>query len=289
MSYPLILHVNYVEQGQSIDDMCRLAVRWGYDGIEFRRKRTGVPESVDGYLDAIAASRDKHGLRQVMFGGPGPDLMQADAVQRERVLDECAAFYRAAASRFELSVCNILTGEVQNPACPRHVFERHGSQASTPDQQQAVVQGLRMLGGVAAGLGFRLAFETHMVYLHDLPEPTRKLVDEIESPAVGINFDYGNIGAMNGAPSLQDAMAICGDRIYMVHLKNFFRVPGTTHQNTIRCGLADGEINHREYLRRLRAMGFAGPLVIEAPRPGDREWFAMEDLRYIRALLDEID
>lgn len=288
MNHPLILHVNYVEQGQSIDDMCRLAVKWGYDGIEFRRKRSGMNESIDGYLDAIETSQKKHGLRRVLFGGPGPDLMQADAAERERALDECASFYRSAAARFELSVCNILTGELQDPAYPRHVFERHGSQAATQEQRQAVVEGLRMLGGVAAELGFRLAFETHMVYLHDLPEPTRKLVDEIDSPAVGINFDYGNIAAMDGAPSLQDALATCGDRIYMVHLKNFFRVPGLTHQNTIRCGLGDGEINHREYLRHLGSMSFTGPLVIEAPRPGDREWFAREDLRYVRALLEEI-
>ena len=54
-------------------------------------------------------------------------------------------------------------------------------------------------------------------------------------------------------------------------------------------GLADGAINHREYLRLLRQHGFSGPICIEAPRAGDREWFAQQDIAYLKALLGDLD
>jgi len=53
MKNPVILHCNYVEQGQSIRRMCELAVHWGFDGIEFRQKRSGVEEKSGDYLDAV--------------------------------------------------------------------------------------------------------------------------------------------------------------------------------------------------------------------------------------------
>jgi hypothetical protein len=35
-------------------------------------------------------------------------------------------------------------------------------------------------------------------------------------------------------------------------------------------------------------IGYQGPICIEAPRGGDREWFARQDLIYLRSLLDEL-
>ena len=46
MRPPIIMHVNYVEQGQTVDEMCRKAVDWGFDGVEFRSARRGADESV---------------------------------------------------------------------------------------------------------------------------------------------------------------------------------------------------------------------------------------------------
>jgi sugar phosphate isomerase/epimerase len=53
-------------------------------------------------------------------------------------------------------------------------------------------------------------------------------------------------------------------------------------------GLGDGEINTRHLLRLLSAMGYTGPLCLEGPRAGDREWFAQQDIAYLRRLLAEL-
>lgn len=288
MNNPIILHVNCVEQGQTIDEMCRLAAQWGYEGIEFRRKRGGAVETPEEYLDAIARAIDRAGLKHVLFGGPGPDLMKADADARRRETDECVAFYRAAARRFKLTVCNTMTGTLVAPNTHYFEFDRNGSALATEEQWAWAVEGFRELGDLAAELGFRFAFETHNCFIHDLAEPSRKLVDRIGRKSVGINFDFGNMVLNPKGGTLADAFRILGDTIYEVHLKNCYLLPVTKYYNFIPCPLADGVINHREFLRRLKAMNYAGPIAVETPREGDREWFAREDLKYLRTLMEEI-
>jgi sugar phosphate isomerase/epimerase len=288
MQNPVILHVNAVEQGQTIQEMCRLAKSWGYDGIEFRRRRGGVDETPEQYLDAIASAADRAGLAYVLFGAPGPDLMSADADKRRRDVDDYIAFLRLAARRFRLTVCNTMTGTLVSPNVHYFEFDRNGSNIATEDQWRWAVEGFQAIGDVAAELGVRLAFETHNCYLHDLPAPSRRLVDRIARDSVGINLDFGNIVLHPQGVSLAEAVRVCGDKTYEVHLKNLYLLPVHRYYHFIACPLADGVINHREFLRLLKAQRFQGPITIETPREGDREWFARQDLRYFRALVEEL-
>jgi sugar phosphate isomerase/epimerase len=38
----------------------------------------------------------------------------------------------------------------------------------------------------------------------------------------------------------------------------------------------------------LKEAGYDGPICIEAPRSGDREWFAQADIAYLKALLKDL-
>ncbi len=287
MAPSIIMHVNYCEQGQTIDEMCAKAVGWGYDGIEFRRTRPAVGEAPESYLDSIAVSAQRHGLKYVLFGSPGPNLNDPDPARRATEVAAAEHFYRMAAARFPLTVCNTFTGSLTNPdkSIPGHAYDQHGSAAATAATWEWAVEGFRHLGAVAAELGFRLAFETHMNYLHDLPAACDKLVQMIGSPAVGINLDYGNTVYFRNPPSVTKVIAEMGERIFYVHLKNSLPLPDGRRFPT---GLGEGAINHREYLKALQAAGYNGPLGVEAPRPGDREWYARQDLAYIRSVLAEI-
>ena len=88
---------------------------------------------------------------------------------------------------------------------------------------------------MAEEFGFKMACETHMGYLTDLPEPTAKLQKMIGLPAVGANLDYGNMVYSPNAPALSE-----------------------------------------------------GPLCIEPPRQVDREWFAQQDLQFLKSVLKEL-
>ena len=284
---PIIMHINYCEQGQTLDEICLKAVAWGFDGVEFRQKRGGVKETAEEYLDALARAQKRSGLKMVIFGSPGPDLMTPDAAKRAREVEEVSNFYRMAARRFKLTVCNTFTGPLKNPdaAVPYYIYEKQGSAVATPDQWKWAVEGYKVLGALAAELGFRFAFETHMTYLHDLPAVAKKLVDRIGCPSVGVNLDYGNTVYFPKPPSLKEVIGQVGPSLYYVHLKNCQISDG--HERA-RVGLADGDINHREYLRLLAEAGYRGPLCIEAPRPGDREWFAKQDIAYLKSLIADL-
>lgn len=285
---PVILHCNYVEQGQSINRMCKLAARWGADGIEFRHRRGGVEETEDGYLDALKRAVDKHGLGNVLFGAPGPNLALADAGEREREVEGYIAFLRRVVDRFGVRYCNTFTGNVLDPEYPYMEFDRHGSKRATDEQWEAAVSGFQAIGDVADELGLELGFETHNVYIHDLPGPAAELVNRIGRKRVGINLDYQNILIHPDAPGLEETLSLLHGKVRILHLKNCHLVADRRYRHWIPARLGEGCINTRQILQWAFEWGFEGPVVIEAPWEGDREWFAREDLRYVRSVLEDI-
>jgi sugar phosphate isomerase/epimerase len=288
VSFPVIMHINYCEQGQEIDEVCRKAARWGFDGVEFRRKRTGVEESQEKYLGAIEAGVKASKLRHVLFGYPGPILANPDASERRREVDEAIAFYRDVAERFGVRTVNLLTGNLRNPdtSIAYDEYTRHGSFIATPEQWSWQVQGVRAMADGLRGVDIRFGFETHMVYAHDTVEAAKRLVKEIDRPSIGVNLDYGNIIFYKEHPSLEQAVQSLRDRLHYVHLKNSASIHGCTGR--VGTALAEGDINNRQFLRLLMGIGYQGPVCVEAPRGGDREWYAQQDLAYIKSVLEDL-
>ena len=93
-------------------------------------------------------------------------------------------------------------------------------------------------------------------------------------------MDYGNTVYFPNRPSVEETIDIYGDKLFYTHLKNSSPIPGTKARMGV--NLADGEINHRAYITKLREVGFTGPIGIEAPRTGDRIWFAQKDYAYYK-------
>ena len=282
MNNPIIMHINYCEQGQSFDEACRKAVNWGFDGVEFRSAVKGM--ETDAYLDTLAKAVEAAGLKIVIFGSPGPNLMTEDAAVRKKETAASVKFFRMAAKRFDLSVCNTFTGVLTDPDTPYSEYDKQGSALATEEHWAWATDGFQVLGNLAEELGFQLAFETHMCYLHDLPAPAKALVDRINKPSVGVNLDYGNAVYMAKNLPLDETIAAMKGRIYYTHLKNSIALPSGGRLATAR---GDGEINHRDYIKLLLAAGYEGPIGIEAPRSGDREWYAQQDLTYIKSVMRE--
>ncbi len=289
MKNKVIMHINYCEQGQTIPELCRKARAWGFDGIEFRGKRQGVQETTEEYLDLVTKSAKDAGLTDILFGYPTPNMMLPDAAARKKEIEEGIRFYQTAKERLGgmFMVSNAFTGSLTNPdkTIPYAQYERHGSGCATEDQWKWATEGYQVIGDAAAKIGIRLAFETHMGYLHDTPFAAKKLVDRIARPAIGINLDYGNAVYFQKNPSLAETIPALGAGIYYTHLKNSV---GLAAGGRIPTALADGQINHREYLKLLKQIGYAAPIGIEAPRPGDREWYAVQDLTYIKSVMKDI-
>ncbi|HWL54848.1 MAG TPA: sugar phosphate isomerase/epimerase [Chthoniobacteraceae bacterium] len=282
---PILFHINYFEQGQTTERACELARQLGADGVEFRRKPGAFKGTDLEYLDEVSRALERHPLEWISFGGPGVNLMTGDPETTERELAAAEAFFRKAAGRFPLKVVNSFTGTLANAdkSLPFVEYWHHGSTVATPAQWEAATAGFQRMGALAGELGFRFAFETHGVYLHDTVEATMKLVSAINSPNVGLLWDHANLMLFPTSPSLEEVITRSGDKLFYVHLKNLLFSPSRFLAVS---SLSGGIINVREQVKRLLASGYTGPIAIEAPRQGDREQFAKEDLAYIREVLE---
>ena len=78
MNNPIIMHINYCEQGQSLKEIFQVATDIGYDGVEFRRYKPGYAETPEQYWETIAKLREDYKLPYVFFGGPGIEVMTQD-------------------------------------------------------------------------------------------------------------------------------------------------------------------------------------------------------------------
>ncbi len=134
MNNPITMHCNYAEQGQTFEQMCQMAVNIGYEGVEFRFWREITGQTVEEYLNEIARAVEKTKLKYVFFGVPGCDLMKPTAEERQKEIDQYIYFYRQAAKRFELTVCNTALGAIMNPnPTGDHRYAEHGSAIATED------------------------------------------------------------------------------------------------------------------------------------------------------------
>lgn len=285
------MHINYCEQGQTLVETCQKAVKWGFDGVEFRRDRTKritIEETHDQYFDKLEKAVSESGLQKVLFGSLGPNYMQENADARKRETESYIKFLEDAKARFGSTTFNARSGRLINPDVPSDFANRdkHGSGAASDKHFEWATEGFKEIAPYAESEGLTLAFETHFGFIHDLPEPAKRLVDAIDSPAIGINFDYGNMMTFPEPPDLTESIEIMGDKILYLHLKSLYRLPEGGYVMT---SLAEGQINNRAMLRQVFAPGYDGAICIEAPRQGDREQFAQEDLAYLKALLLDLD
>ncbi len=287
---PVIMHVNYGEKmarsfgTKTVDDICRMAAEIGFNGVEFR----GDPPqelkdlSFKEYYTQIAEGKKKYGLPDMLLGVSVKDAMNPDKDARAKAVELALEKAKMASELFGTTVCNTMSDPVRSPipTAPAGAYEFAGSAAATKEQWDLLVDTYQQIGKGLEPIGVKFAFETHMNYIHDVPSACKKLVDLIDSPMIGINMDYGNTVYFPVQPSVTETIDLYGDKLFYTHLKNSV-VAGTRKG----CALCDGEINHREYLAKLREVGFSGPIGIEAPRPGDRTWFAQQDLAYYKAVV----
>lgn len=287
---PIIMHINYGEMTwdsygkRSVDDICKIAAELGFDGIEFRGKppKELAHLSFKEYAQQVAEGKKKYGLNTIMFSIGLSKCTDADAEVRAADIAEAVEKAKIVNDLCDTTICNCFASNIRSSisTAPGAAYEFHGSAAATAEDWDLTVESFQEFGSKVAPLGMKFGFETHMNYIHDLPAPAKKLVDLIDSPAIGINMDYGNTVYFPVRPSVTETIDIYGDKLFYTHLKNSSPVPG----GRIATALGDGEINHRVYIEKLMETGFTGPIGIEAPRGGDRIWFAQNDLAYFKAV-----
>ncbi len=134
---------------------------------------------------------------------------------------------------------------------------------------------LRDLAPEAERHGTRIGIENVWNQFMLSPREARQLVDEIESPVIGIYLDTANM-ILYGYPHMW--IRELGSRIFKVHVKDFRRGEGAWVQ------LMDGDTDWSAVMAELRAIGFDGALVSEVGGDDQTKRVTVERIRRIITL-----
>lgn len=166
-----------------------------------------------------------------------------------------------------------------------------GSATLDRQQRQDLTRRLRNLSACVADHGLRLVVETHPNTLADTVASTRQLMEQVDHPALGLNFDVLHVWESGAAPVA--ALADLHPWVRHFHLKNIHRrdqlgvfAPGNVYSPAgTRAGmvpLLEGACDYRPCIDYLLANG---------PFDASLEWFGNDchrvlgqDLRQLRAM-----
>jgi L-ribulose-5-phosphate 3-epimerase len=228
----------------------------------------------DARAQSISQIRDSGlTLTAGMVGFPGEDYSSIAAIRRsgglvpdERWEERKALTLQSAALAKELGL-GLLTTHIGFIPAPN-------------DENYATM--VERIAGIAqplADLGIELLMETGQESASELLQ----FLNNLRVKNFGINFDPANM-ILYGSGDPIDAMKTLGRRIRHVHVKDATKSkkPGIEWGSEVAFG--EGEVPHDQFVRALKGIGYAGPLVIEREAGDDR----MGDVRYAIETLQEL-
>ncbi len=279
----VIMHCNYFEQGYRVEATFEKALEHGYDGVEMRGRPRDAAMGLDEYLDLVEREKQRTGL-EVVLALRG-NHVDEDPDARKAALEHCTHVLKRG-TEMGVTTFNARPGKIRPEHMGQYQFDKAGSGAATEKHWQWVADAHRILGEIAQQAGARIGFETHCASLTDLAAATRKLVDLIASPAVGVNLDMANIALHPTGETLEEALDILAGKIYYTHIKNLYLVPGG---GSVGCRVSDGVIDNYKFVQTLKEQGYDGPIGMEVSGRGDHDYFAKVDLAYIRSVVADLD
>ena len=132
-------------------------------------------------------------------------------------------------------------------------------------EHRAVLELVRRVCDHCARNGQTFALETGQ-------EPAAALLEflhAVDRPNVGVNFDPANM-ILYGSGEPMEALRTLREHVLTVHCKDgtWPETPGEWGRET---PLGDGDVGMERYVRTLREIGYAGPLVIEREIVGEEQ------------------
>jgi hexulose-6-phosphate isomerase len=222
----------------------------GFDGIQLGFTDPPgelTPRTTDADVTKLARACRDAGLEPHSLVST-PRFFREDEADRKRAVEEAGRALEVAAA---LGARTILIHPGQlTPAIPYD------------DCWRFATDSLNALKARAASMHLRLGLEN--VWNKFLMSPLEfvRLLDEVDSPAVGIWFDIGNVVAV-GYPE-QWVRILGGKRLVGIHVKDFRRGPGDhfgTYDGFV--PLFHGSVNWPAVMRQLAASGYDDFLVTE--------------------------
>ncbi len=211
-----------------------------------------------GLASGIRRAFDRHGI-QIAVLGCYINLGDRDAARRRPQLDRFKEHLRFARD-FGCSIVGTETGSLNGD------FSRHPDNAGE-EAFQVVLGGVRELVREAEHFGVFVAIEAVERYVISSPRRLRRLIDEVGSPNLLVIYDPVNLLAAANCEEqdriIEDAHALLGDRIGVVHAKDF-AVKGGQFQEL---PAGQGRLNYRKVLRWIRERKPGVDVLLENTEP----------------------
>jgi len=229
--------------------------------------------------DAVPQAARAAGFRMsgTMLGFPGEDYTSPQTIQRTGGFGDPATrpqrldrFRWALDRTVALGLSDIMlhAGFLPEPGVP---------------DRKPFLDTLAKVSQLAADRQITVAFETGQ----ETADLLRRTLDELCCPNLKVNFDPANMILYDKGDPLR-AVEVLGPDIRSVHVKdaNRTRVPGTWGDEV---PLGQGQVNIREFVRRLKQAGYRGPLCIEREVGNQAQRIAdiAQGIRYLRECVSE--
>ncbi len=231
----------------------------GLDGIQIAVPEGNLIEASDEELLTVKRHVEEAGL-EIASSSAGPKL--ANPAVSEESVTRFGRILRAAAVMGH----RIVTGEVKD--LPDGL--------SVEDGWKTCIANVRAVCVHAESEGVDFCVEAGPFCLIKVADDVERLLREVNSPRLRVNYDGGNFLA--GGQDPLDAAERLALRTAHVHIKDWSLSQGKE------TALGDGDIDYAAALRILRSAGYDGWLVIERERTEDPE----ADLRKAASRLREI-
>lgn len=227
----------------------------GYECVQYNMACSGLPplpaDVPPGTAEAISAAMDRTGIEIVAISAtynmshPDPGVRQ----QGQRSLEKIAAVAQEVGAPF-LTLC---TGTRD-----AHDQWRHHPDNATPDAWRDLVDSMQSALAIADRYDVDLGIEPELANVVDSAAAARRLIDELGSKRLKVVFDAANL--FEAVPVdcqravVAEAIDMLADRIALAHAKD--RAANGTFVSA-----GTGVLDYGFYLRKLREVGFDGPLI----------------------------
>ncbi len=210
---------------------------------------SGIVGDGQAFVESVREKEWKITSSMVKF--PQEDYSTLDAIKRTGgiVPDECWE-----SSRDRVVRAIELTAELGVPFLSTHAGF---IDQSKPEYARKFHERVRILANVAAQKGITLLMETGQESADEL----KMFLEELDHPALGINFDPANMILYNKDDPI-DAVLTLAPWIKHVHIKDAVRTV-TPGEWGAEVPWGEGEVGASGFLDVLREIGFDGALVVE--------------------------
>jgi len=255
---------------KSWQEYCRIAASMGLTNLEIQLGRRPPQhisaQATDDEIEETKRIAREAGVKIVALAGSS-NFTSADPVELETQI-QSAQKQIALAAELGAQVIRLFTGGLAWDYVPPEVYTR-------------VQYALNRIGDYAESRGVKVGIENH-------GGPTRdglriaRIMEGVESPAVGINYDPANFLKIGVDPLI--ALRQIRPWVNYTHWKDVRWVEGETAY----CAVGEGEIQWRPIVRELLEVEYTGYWAIEYETPEDVERGTRESFTYLKKVVEEI-